>query len=242
MTTGISLVRENTASMQPPRSLWVSFPLGRPLGKPGDTDFQHGVIRAALNLLERPDGPVLEDYPVDVPVSIADNALACPVSFLRPEQAHDAGSWKDRLLTDLATVMPWYQMSRHRRGRTLVGVAEASPQENMAAIGQLLDDDRLPLDSLKWFKHAVEDLKVLYLEALTAQPGNHDHEQIQKIFWQESVFGAALLQFHERCQQAPDRSVALLARMIVPRQALEAGVVPADSAAQQAFPSPPEER
>ena len=32
MTTGISLVRENTASMRPPRALWVSFPLGRPLG------------------------------------------------------------------------------------------------------------------------------------------------------------------------------------------------------------------
>ena len=36
MTTGISLVRENTASMQPPRALWVPFPLGRPLGVPDD--------------------------------------------------------------------------------------------------------------------------------------------------------------------------------------------------------------
>ena len=26
ITTGISLVRENTASMKPPRALWVSFP------------------------------------------------------------------------------------------------------------------------------------------------------------------------------------------------------------------------
>ncbi|MGB1538895.1 MAG: selenoprotein B, partial [Pseudomonadales bacterium] len=60
MTTGISLIRENTASMQPPRALWVSFPLGRPLGKPGDPAFQHRVISAALDLLNRNDGPVLE--------------------------------------------------------------------------------------------------------------------------------------------------------------------------------------
>ena len=65
MTTGISLVRENAASIQPPRSLWVTFPLGRPLGVPGDPAFQHGVIRAALALLETRSGPILADYPLD---------------------------------------------------------------------------------------------------------------------------------------------------------------------------------
>ncbi|MGA1108472.1 MAG: selenoprotein B, partial [Pseudomonadales bacterium] len=49
-TTGISLVREHTAQLQPPRSLWVSFPLGRPLGIPNDAEFQHAVIKAALEL------------------------------------------------------------------------------------------------------------------------------------------------------------------------------------------------
>ena len=78
LTTGISLVRENTASMQPPRALWVPFPLGRPLGKPGDAAFQHAVIRSALGLLEHRSGPVLEDYPVDAPAEVA--AMACPVS------------------------------------------------------------------------------------------------------------------------------------------------------------------
>ena len=57
MTTGISLVRENAQSLQPPRSLWVPFPLGRPLGKPGDPEFQLDVIEAALALLARESGP-----------------------------------------------------------------------------------------------------------------------------------------------------------------------------------------
>ena len=59
-TTGISLVREHTEAMAPPRSLWVPFPLGRPLGAAGDAAFQHRVIAAALVLLDRPEGPVLE--------------------------------------------------------------------------------------------------------------------------------------------------------------------------------------
>ena len=47
MTVSIALVRENAESLQPPRSLWVSFPLGRPLGVPNDAAFQHRVIDAA---------------------------------------------------------------------------------------------------------------------------------------------------------------------------------------------------
>lgn len=49
--------------MHPPRVLHCEFPLGRPLGKPGDADFQHDVLLRALSLLERDSGPVLEDHP-----------------------------------------------------------------------------------------------------------------------------------------------------------------------------------
>ena len=124
MTTGISLVRENTQSMQPPRSLWVSFPLGRPLGIPGDAGFQHQVISAALDLLSHSVGPVLEDFPLDAPAIELDDAPACPVSFANNAAAHE--TWGARLSADLATVMPWYDLSRRRRGRTLVGIAEVA--------------------------------------------------------------------------------------------------------------------
>ena len=49
---------ENTA---PPRGLWCDFPLGRPLGKPGDPAFQHSVLAHAFSLLEA-DGPVFEEF------------------------------------------------------------------------------------------------------------------------------------------------------------------------------------
>ena len=61
-TTGISLVRINTEQMELPRFLWVPFELGRPFGAPHEPDFQRRVLRAALRLLERWDGPaILED-------------------------------------------------------------------------------------------------------------------------------------------------------------------------------------
>ena len=73
-TTGISLVRENTEALRPPRFLWTTFPLGRPMGTPGDAPFQRRVILAALDLLNRKSGPVLEDYPEDAPtVEIEDH-------------------------------------------------------------------------------------------------------------------------------------------------------------------------
>ena len=52
-TTSISLIRENTVLIRPPRALWVPFPLGRPFGAPHAPDFQHRVLRRARTLLAR---------------------------------------------------------------------------------------------------------------------------------------------------------------------------------------------
>ena len=79
--------------MQPPRALWVPFPLGRPLGKPGDAPFQQGVIQAALDLLHRQVGPVLEDYPHDAP-TIDDKTLR-RASILRNRNSGPASGKPD---------------------------------------------------------------------------------------------------------------------------------------------------
>ncbi len=55
-TTQISLIREHTEKIKPPRALWVPFELGRPLGVPNDAAFQNRVITAALDLFEAPSG------------------------------------------------------------------------------------------------------------------------------------------------------------------------------------------
>jgi hypothetical protein len=61
-TTSISLLREVTEVIRPPRALFVPFPLGYPLGAPHDAALQHRAIAAALRLLERADVPVLAEF------------------------------------------------------------------------------------------------------------------------------------------------------------------------------------
>lgn len=58
------LLREVAEQVRPPRALFVPFPHGYPLDRPGDPERQHAVIEAALRLLENPDlkPPVLAGY------------------------------------------------------------------------------------------------------------------------------------------------------------------------------------
>jgi hypothetical protein len=64
-TVSISLLREVTDILKPPRALFVPYRLGFPLGEANNPNLQHRVIAAALALLERNDVPVIENY-VDV--------------------------------------------------------------------------------------------------------------------------------------------------------------------------------
>ena len=223
-TTGISLVRENTASMQPPRSLWVPFPLGRPLGNPGDVEFQRDVVLAALGLLAHSRGPVLVDYPHDVPAVIEEVAQTCPVSFAAQSALDD--TWATRLSQEYQQLRPWYLISRRRRdGRTLVGVSDNDLQQNVEALAQYLDEGERPKD-IRWLKRAIEDIKAYYLEAMTAQPGDYDHRALQDLFWRETVLAAAILAFYHQFQASSNPQLRLVARMLAPREAVEGATGP----------------
>jgi hypothetical protein len=76
-TVALVSVRGVAERLPPPRALYCEFPLGRPLGRPDDPDFQHEVLRRALALLDRADGPVLEDHPTVVESDA--QPLACPM-------------------------------------------------------------------------------------------------------------------------------------------------------------------
>ena len=62
-TVSISLLREVTVRVRPPRALIVDRPLGYPLGAPHDKDLQKRIVMAALELLSRPvRDPFLSDF------------------------------------------------------------------------------------------------------------------------------------------------------------------------------------
>lgn len=58
-TVSLSLLLMVTKKVRPPRSLYVPFQFGYPLGKPNDAELQRQIIRAALNLLE-----ITEELPI----------------------------------------------------------------------------------------------------------------------------------------------------------------------------------
>ena len=55
-TVSVSVCREITEKVRPPRTLYVNFPFGYPLGRPGNTELQRSVVHKALELLHA-DGP-----------------------------------------------------------------------------------------------------------------------------------------------------------------------------------------
>lgn len=74
-TVVLSSIREMAAKVAPPRALHCEFPLGRPLGRPNDPEFQHDVLARAFALLDAPAGPVLVDHP-DV-IETDEQPVAC---------------------------------------------------------------------------------------------------------------------------------------------------------------------
>ena len=190
-TAGIALFREIAETMKPPRVLWVSFPLGRPLGKPSDAAFQTEVIKHAMGLLDAEQGPVLEDYPIDLP-DIATPPPACPVSFQRK---HDDESWHGRLSQEVGSLTPWYELGLKRRGRTTVGVCESSITDIVADVTTWADDVTQPLPEPSWLKLALEDLKSFYSEAITAQPGDYEAGYSDALIFDETVLGDLIVHY-----------------------------------------------
>jgi hypothetical protein len=222
-TSQISLIREHTSAIAPPRALWVPFILGRPLGVPGDARFQRRVLLAALRLLEARAGPVLEDYPEEAPeAGDGDEAFACPVDFTAGEKGDDASD----LERELAQLAPWHDIALGRRGRTTAVLSGLSPSDAARFItGFIADPERRPyredLTRPQALRLASADIKAFYLEAVAAQPGRKAAEQANDWFWRETAAGRTLLQLREVGLNHEDASVrAFASKHLVPRAIL----------------------
>lgn len=62
-TVSLSLLREVSEKVRPPRTLFAPFPIGYPLGAPNQPKLQDSIIRGALDLLELTAPlPILRSY------------------------------------------------------------------------------------------------------------------------------------------------------------------------------------
>lgn len=200
-TTQISLIREHTATIKPPRALWVPFELGRPLGAPGNPASQRRVLVAALRLLDAQEGPLLVDFPEEAPEDAAgaDKGLegwSCPVSYaaeLREET--DLEKLWSALKRQIAELRPWYDLSLERRDRT--AVVEFGPESASELLGGFADGEIpvIPNENLSLataLRLAAQDLKSFYFEAAISRPGSASPTsgEFNNWFWKERAGGA----------------------------------------------------
>ncbi len=218
-TTQISLIREHTAAINPPRALWVSFMLGRPFGVPNDAAFQSRVLLAALRLLEAPSGPVLADYPEDAP-ALAEEAqgVACPVSFAG-DDGDDIGAV---FVREAGELQPWHDRARERRGRSMVGLSPLDPLEAARALARFLRDGVVDsiggLNAGDTLKLLMEDVRTYYYEAAAARPGSPHAAAVENWFWRDTAGGRMFLALHAKCLASSDASLQkLCATSLVPR-------------------------
>lgn len=228
-TTQISLIRDHTERIKPPRALWVPFELGRPVGAPGHPAFQTRVVRAALELLERPGGPVLEDFPDDEPAGTSpDVPLACPVNFAAKVAELDAaGELLYAFQAEVEGLRNWYDVAVQQRRRTTADTTGLAPEAVAAFIAAFArgeePDNPLPEVSLdNVLKMASEDLKAYYNESVTAQPGRAtDSVSLANWFWGETAAARVLNEVRKYCLGRDDRAYQRLGGgLLVPRRQL----------------------
>ncbi|MBC7780398.1 MAG: hypothetical protein H7125_09870 [Proteobacteria bacterium] len=224
-TVQISLVREHTAAIRPPRALWVPFMLGRPLGVPGDAAFQGRVVRAALGLFERVRGPVLDDYPEDAPAVISTDemeGMACPISFAGNVEP---ASLPGQVLEEIDQLRSWYDIAVARRGRTTLGAAGATVEDLTRFIGAWVGGDtprpyRDDLPSANALRLACEEIKSFYFEADAGQPGVRSPQRVLQWFWRETAAGKLLVELQAAAARSDDPAVRhFAADNLVPRAA-----------------------
>lgn len=204
----------------------MPFELGRPLGVPGDAAWQTRVLLATLELLEAPAGPVLADFPDDAPETDGPTALVCPVSFASAAtERSETERLRQALQQEITALHAWYDLAVQQRGRTTVGLSGLTPEAIGAFLGAFLDggvpeSPRPDVAAPALAKHASEDLKAYYFEAVTAQPGQAaaSSTTLAQWFWRETTAGQVLYTLQQLWQESAERQLQLLSeRHLVPR-------------------------
>jgi hypothetical protein len=214
LTVGITLVREHTEKVKPPRALWVPYPYGRPLGAPDDAKLQHRIIRAALDLYGAPAGPVLADFP--------DDPEPGDLTLPQATDADRSAAAAVDVAFEVTSLRPYYQqwLDSHA-GRTGVGLSGIDQRRFRGAIRFLEqytrgEDGDLPErcpetrreQFLRWI---VDDLKAFYFEARMAQQPQASYQDLSRWFWSETALAGLLRSVRDRLKSSGDPALDQLA-------------------------------
>jgi hypothetical protein len=209
-TISISAVREHTEKVKPPRALWVPFPFGYALGRPNDPELQHRVLRAALDLLKAPAGPVLREFPDeaepgDQPAAPA-QASAIAASATAPDDP----------ATETTQMRRYHEQWLARSGgRTAFGLT-AIPATRFRGVvrflqsfatGEDADMPERPADVPRpgFIRWCADDLKALYFEGYLAMKPGAGGDEVVRWFWGETAVGQLLRRVRDRLDASDDK-------------------------------------
>ena len=203
--------------------MWVPFDLGRPLGVPNDAGFQKRVLLSALKLLEESSGPVITDFPEDVPVTRQPDVIwACPVNLARTkEDLSDADVLRAAFKKETVELRSWYDLAVKEQQRTTVGVSGLEINQIVEFIGAFIDgvpaNPRGDISLAYLLNFATDDLKAYYYEAAASQPGSASPtaDELDNWFWGDTAAAKVLLAVKNRCLKNDDKMMQLLGKILL---------------------------
>ena len=208
-TTAISMVREHSEKTKPPRALFVPFPFGHALGRPDDPGLQHRVLRAALDLLAEPAGPVLRDFPDDAEPGDQPPAPAQASGIAITSTVPD-----DPALETAQMRRDHEQWVARGGGRTTFGLAGVPATRfrgvvrflQAFAAGEEADMEERPADLplADFIRYCADDWKTLYWEGRMAMKPAAGGDEIARWFWGETAAGQVLRRVRDRLDASAD--------------------------------------
>jgi hypothetical protein len=194
-------MRDVSERLRPPRALFCEFPLGRPLGKPLDPEYQHRVLAAAFALFDEPAGPVIHDFP-DVIEQDLEVAASCMMPPRDTSGEHPA-------VAEARALIPAYNRTFARRGRTNVGrTTEAAGIPDLVgrfvelSEGAALEGAEL---EAQWILDMCSDVRAFYEEASMALVDHvPDAGQTDVWFYRQTATGALMRPVAEALRGRPD--------------------------------------
>lgn len=218
-TVAISLIRLHTEKIRPPRALWVSFELGRPLGPPRDAPFQTRVITAALRLLEAPGPVVLDDFPDDDPTARDVADWKPPFDTMAGEaDLNDRARLASALEQEVLSIAPFHERFLASTGRTTIGLSGLSIEACASLLAASLNGAAASgsgsaasaVQTLRW---AVDDLKAYYLEAMSADAAITSSRQMQAWFWDRTLVARLIIALRRQLLASEDKRGQAIGRM-----------------------------
>lgn len=213
-TVALSLVREHTVSVKPPRTVFVPFPFGLPFGQPGDAKTQRAILDLAFATLDEPAGPVLVDYRTAGNVEPGSPLQASEVAV------DDAARTLD-LATEVTLMRRYWEQRLESVGRTAVGLTRVPPARFRGIVRFLehvltdahadTPDRPADMDVPTFIRSAVDDLRVLYIEA---RMQTHPHESSvdrQRWLLGSTALGIFLRTLKERLEASEDPALKAVA-------------------------------